>query len=127
MAPAPAPVPAKPAYVAPAPKAFLVFFDFDQSTITPEARRIIESSVEWAKKGSVLRIAVTGHTDTMGSADYNQALSIRRADAVRAELIRLGYSNGDVSVSGKGFSQPLVPTGPEVKEPQNRRAEIVLQ
>jgi outer membrane protein OmpA-like peptidoglycan-associated protein len=125
-APAPAPAP-KPAVVAPAPRAFLVFFDFDRSEITPEARRIIDSAIGWARKSQVLKIAIAGHTDTMGSSDYNLALSMRRAEAVKAVIVASGYRDGDVSVTGKGFSQPLVSTGPQVKEPQNRRAEITLQ
>ena len=122
----PVPAPSKAIAIAPGPRTFLVFFDFDQSTVTPEARRIIESAADWAKKGNVMRIGVTGHTDTMGTATYNQALSSRRADAVRAELLRLGYKGGEISVSGVGFSQPLLQTGPQVREPQNRRAEIVF-
>jgi outer membrane protein OmpA-like peptidoglycan-associated protein len=125
-APAPAPAP-KPAVVAPAPRAFLVFFDFDRSEITPEARRIIDSAIGWARKSQVLKIAIAGHTDTMGSSDYNLALSMRRAEAVKAVIVASGYRDIDVSVTGKGFSQPLVSTGPQVKEPQNRRAEITLQ
>lgn len=125
-APAPAPAP-KPAPAVPTPKNFQVFFDFDKSDITPQAQKIIESAADWAKKTKAVRISVTGHTDTMGTAKYNEALSLRRAEAVKAELKRLGYAEGEIVVSGKGFTQLLVPTGPQVKEPQNRRAEIVLQ
>ena len=121
------PPPPKPAAVIPAPRAFLVFFDFDRAEITPEARRIIDSAIEWAKKSQSLKITVTGHTDTMGTASYNQALSIRRAQAVKSVIMSAGYRDGDISIDGKGFSQPLVATGPQVKEPQNRRAEITMQ
>jgi outer membrane protein OmpA-like peptidoglycan-associated protein len=73
-----------------------------------------------------VHITVTGHTDTVGSNRYNQALSERRARAVRNEMIRLGMNVGDIETIGRGFRDPLVPTRPGVREPQNRRAVIDL-
>jgi outer membrane protein OmpA-like peptidoglycan-associated protein len=77
--------------------------------------------------GAVTRIAVTGHTDTSGSAAYNMALSLRRANAVKDQLVREGIPAAAIGVTGKGETQLLVQTGDNVKEPQNRRVEIVLQ
>ena len=77
--------------------------------------------------GAVTRIAVTGHTDTSGSATYNMALSLRRANAVKDALVREGIPAAAIGVTGKGETQLLVQTGDNVKEPQNRRVEIVLQ
>ena len=73
------------------------------------------------------RIEVTGHTDTSGSAQYNQGLSVRRANAVAAELVRLGVPRNEISARGVGESQLLVPTPDNTREPQNRRVEIVLR
>jgi OOP family OmpA-OmpF porin len=70
--------------------------------------------------------AVTGHTDTVGSQRYNQALSERRAGAVKTEMMRLGMGGTDITAIGKSFSEPLIATGPGVREPQNRRAMIDL-
>jgi outer membrane protein OmpA-like peptidoglycan-associated protein len=74
----------------------------------------------------LVRVVVTGHTDTVGSDAYNQGLSVRRADAVKEEMVRLGMDGSDIAIQGKSFHDPLVPTGPGVREPQNRRAVIAL-
>jgi outer membrane protein OmpA-like peptidoglycan-associated protein len=73
-----------------------------------------------------VRVQVVGHTDTVGSASYNQNLSERRAASVAAELERLGVPADAITTEGRGFSDPMVPTGPGVREPQNRRAVIDL-
>lgn len=126
--PAPAPAPAPAPQAAPAiQRSFLVFFDFDRSNITQEADRVIREAAANAKRGSVSRINVTGHADRAGSDRYNMALSLRRADAVKAVLVREGIPADQIAVVGKGESQPLVPTADGVREPQNRRVEIVLQ
>jgi outer membrane protein OmpA-like peptidoglycan-associated protein len=134
-APAPMPAPA-PAPVAPPPppapsaqlqRTYLVFFDFDRATITPEADRVIRQAAQTAKANNIPLVIATGHADRAGSDRYNQALSERRARAVRDVLVSAGLSASQIQVSGKGESQPLVPTADGVREPQNRRVEIVLQ
>jgi outer membrane protein OmpA-like peptidoglycan-associated protein len=70
---------------------------------------------------------VTGHADRAGPDSYNMALSMRRADAVKAVLVREGVPANQIAVVARGESQPLVPTADGVREPQNRRVEIVLQ
>lgn len=133
MAPAPAPVAAPvpqkaaPAAVAPVPQSYMVFFDFDKSVLTPEAQRIIAAAADDMKKGAYVRLLVTGHTDTMGTPKYNQKLSDRRAAAVKAEFARLGVSADMIGTKGAGEGSLMVPTADQVREAQNRRAEIVLQ
>ncbi|SEH28794.1 OmpA family protein [Magnetospirillum fulvum] len=122
-APAPAPVPVKPVA---AKRNFIVFFDFDKAVITPEAARIIQQAAGTSKSTAVTRIDLTGHTDLSGSERYNQALSIKRGNAVKAELVKLGIPAAQIDVVGKGKSDPLVATPDGVREPQNRRVEIVL-
>ena len=73
------------------------------------------------------RIEVAGHADRSGTPAYNQRLSQRRADAVAAELVARGVSRSEISVTAYGESRPLVPTADGVREPQNRRVEIVLR
>ena len=125
--PAPAPM-AAPAAPAPAMqqemKKFLVFFDWNKATLTPEARRIIATAAEDFKKTGSTRIVATGHTDTSGSAAYNMRLSVRRAEAVKAELVRLGVPAGVITTIGRGQEDLLVPTKDNVREPQNRRVSI---
>ncbi|HEY8611038.1 MAG TPA: OmpA family protein, partial [Roseomonas sp.] len=73
------------------------------------------------------RIEVAGHADRSGTPQYNQRLSQRRAEAVAAELARRGISRPQMSIQACGESRPLVPTADGVREPQNRRVEIVLR
>lgn len=134
--PAPAPAPKPAAAMAPAPEPpppaptqphqFLVFFDFDKSDITPEARQIIEQAAKIAQSDKTARIDLTGHTDLAGPAGYNMKLSIRRAEAVKKVLVELGIPADEIGVVGKGKTEPLVPTADGVREPKNRRVEIVL-
>ena len=121
---------AAPATTPPAPMAkpainsYLVFFDFDKSNLTPEARKIIATAARAIAAGHETKIKVTGHTDTVGTVQYNIKLSFRRANSVEQELIRDGVPAADIVVDGKGKSDPLVPTADGVREPKNRRAVI---
>ena len=129
-APLPAVVPPAPAPAAKAPevqRAFQVFFDFNKSDITAAAAKVIQQASDSVRAGHLTQINVTGHTDTVGSAKYNQALSERRAAAVKAQLITDGVPTTEISTVGVGKTGLLVPTADGVREPQNRRAEIVLQ
>ena len=117
---------------APAPKAeeartYLVFFDWDKSDLTARARQIIADAAGASQRLAVTRIEVAGHADKSGTATYNQALSMRRAQAVAAELVRLGVKQNAIAVTAFGDTKPLVPTAAGVREPQNRRVEIVLK
>src|SRR5215467_480207 len=127
---APPPAPPPPAPPAPPPppvhQVFLVFFDWDKYNITPEGQRIIALAADHYKAGGRVQIQVTGFTDTTGSASYNPRLSERRANAVAAALERLGVPRSDMIVSGRGMNDLRVPTPPGVREPQNRRVEIVF-
>ena len=120
----PEPTPPPPAAVIPAQREYMVFFDFDKSNLTSEAREIVNAAVKAAKNRGAVRIVVTGHTDTVGSLRYNQALSERRANSVKAEMVKQGMDSVMIATIGKSFTDPLVQTGPGVREPQNRRAVI---
>ena len=120
--PAPAPVPAQ----APA-RSYLVFFDWDKATLTDRARQIIKEAADNSTKVQYTRIEVNGYTDTSGTPQYNMGLSIRRAKAVQAELIKDGVPANAITIQGFGETHLLVPTGPGVREPQNRRVEIIIR
>ena len=106
---------------------FIVYFPFDQHVLTPEAQEVVQQAASYAASGSATRIVVTGHADRSGSNAYNQRLSERRAQAVAAELERRGVARNNITVQAFGESRPLVPTADGVREPQNRRVEIVLR
>jgi OmpA-OmpF porin, OOP family len=121
--------PAPPPPLPPAPppvKTFIVFFDFNKSSLTPEATNVVGEAVKEAKSSGAVRVLVTGHTDTVGSDVYNQALSVRRAQSVKDQMISDGMGGSAIAIEGKSFHDPLVATGPGVREPQNRRAVIDL-
>jgi hypothetical protein len=120
-APAAAPPPAPGAT-----NSFIVFFDFDRAALTPTAVQTIKQAAAQAQAGRSTRIEVMGHTDRAGSDAYNMALSLRRANAVRDQLVREGITANQIVVMGRGESQPLLPTADGVRESQNRRVEIVL-
>ncbi|MGB9152982.1 MAG: OmpA family protein [Alphaproteobacteria bacterium] len=126
MAPAVAPRPGARPAVAATSQDFMVFFDFNKSTLTPEAKRIIASAAQEFQRDGLAKIAITGHTDTVGSAGYNEKLSDRRAMAVEDELKKLGVNVQNIKATGVGKDGLLVPTADGVREAQNRRAEIVL-
>ena len=120
--PAPAPIPA----AAPA-RSYLVFFDWDKANLTDRARQIIAEAATNSTRVQVTRIEVNGYTDTSGTPKYNQGLSVRRARAVQAELIKDGVPANIITIQGFGDTNLLVPTGPGVREPQNRRVEIIIK
>jgi OmpA-OmpF porin, OOP family len=123
--PAPAPV-AAPVPPTPAPQVFLVFFDWDRADITPAGMEIVRQAANAYRAGGPVRIQVTGYTDLSGSPGYNQRLSVRRANNIASALANLGVARSDVAVSGRGENDPRVPTAQGVREPQNRRVEIVF-
>lgn len=132
--PAPAPV-AKPAPApAPAPVAaptitrnFTVFFDWDRSVLSADAQQVLQNVARDAKAGKIVQINVAGHADTSGPTDYNQKLSLRRAQAVREYLVSQGLTANQIAVEAKGETDLLVATPDGVREPSNRRAVIIFQ
>jgi outer membrane protein OmpA-like peptidoglycan-associated protein len=125
-----APVPVAPApQAAPAPAAarsYLVFFDWDKATLSDRARQIIKEAAQNSTSVQYTRIEVNGYTDTSGTPAYNKGLSLRRARAVQVELVRDGVPQSAITIQGLGDTHLLVQTGPGVREPQNRRVEIII-
>jgi OOP family OmpA-OmpF porin len=123
-APAMAPPPPTPM---PAATSFMVFFDWDRSNLSQQALATIGQAAQAFKTKGSARITATGHTDTSGPENYNMALSLRRANAVKDALVQNGVPATAIAVVGRGEQGLLVPTPDGVREPQNRRVEIVLQ
>jgi OmpA-OmpF porin, OOP family len=122
---APPPPPPPPPMVA--PPSFMVFFDWDRSNLSQQALTTIGQAAAAFKSKGNARITATGHTDTSGPEAYNMALSLRRANAVKDALVRNGVPAQAISVVGRGEQGLLVQTADGVREPQNRRVEIVIQ
>jgi outer membrane protein OmpA-like peptidoglycan-associated protein len=121
-APIAAPVPASPIS-----RSYLVFFDWDRAVLTDRARAIVSEAAANSTKVQYTRLEVNGYTDTSGTPKYNQGLSVRRAQAVAAELVKDGVPKAAISIQGFGETHLLVQTGANVREPQNRRVEIIIK
>jgi hypothetical protein len=104
----------------------MVFFDWDRSNLSAQALNTVQQAASAFKTRGSAQITATGHTDTSGSEAYNMALSLRRANAVKNALVQEGVPAQAISVVGRGEANPLVATGDGVREPQNRRVEIVI-
>lgn len=136
--PAPAPLPAPvtsapvaapvstPASAPAASPDYTVYFDFDSWTLTAEDLAVITNAINTARAGGQSRITVVGHTDTSGTAAYNQRLSVRRANVVVEALVDMGARRAAIQASGVGKSDLAVPTPDGVKEARNRRSVIAL-
>ena len=121
-----APIPVPPP--APAPVAgntFIVFFDWNRSWISPAAMDVLNQAAAAYRAGAPVTVRVTGYTDTSGSYRYNLRLSWRRAWHVSRVLEQLGIPRGQMIVRGRGENDLRVPTPNGVREPQNRRVEVI--
>ncbi|MGE5202598.1 MAG: OmpA family protein [Acidobacteriota bacterium] len=121
--PAAAPAPPPPLS---APRVFLVFFEFDKASLTADGARVVQDAAGTYKAGGAARVMVTGYTDLSGSQQYNLGLSKRRAETVQGALVRNGVPVNAIAVAWRGKENPRVPTPDGVREPQNRRVEIVM-
>jgi len=106
---------------------YLVFFDFDASTLNPEGVSVVETVVTEMMSRNIAGINVVGHTDTSGSDAYNQRLANRRATSIKNALVERGVPAANVSIEGRGESELLVETQDGIREPANRRGVITFK
>ena len=140
--PAQAPAPAMPAETVPAPVGmmdgtgepmalkeamYLVFFDWDSSVVGAGGASVLDAVVKEIQSRGVQGVNIVGHTDRSGPDDYNDKLAMRRANAIKKELIARGVPASSINVSGRGESELLVQTADNVREPANRRGVITFQ
>jgi hypothetical protein len=111
---------------APALRPIAVLFAFDSAELGDGARKAIAEVAAQLGQSASSRIIVTGYTDLAGSEQYNNGLSLRRANAVKNELVRLGLGADRIDAVGKGMNDPVVPTPLGVREPSNRRVEYTF-
>jgi OOP family OmpA-OmpF porin len=131
-APAPAPAPA-PAAAPAAPAAPVsekvtfaadTFFDFDKAVLKPDGKAKMDDMVSKLKGMNLEVIIAVGHTDSVGTDAYNQKLSVRRAEAVKAYLVSKGIEANRVYTEGKGEKQPVADNKSAAGRAKNRRVEI---
>ncbi len=140
--PAPAPAPAPVAAPAPAPKAAApapapqppaatkvtyaadAFFDFNKSVLKPEGKAKLDDLASKVKAINLEVIIAVGHTDSIGGDAYNQKLSVKRSEAVKAYLVSKGMEKNRVYTEGKGESQPVADNKTDAGRAKNRRVEI---
>jgi outer membrane protein OmpA-like peptidoglycan-associated protein len=109
------------------PARFVLYFRSDTSELTPESRKLLPEALAEAARRPAPEIAVVGHTDREAQEDYNARLALRRAQAIRTQLVALGARPEIIEVSSHGEKNPLVPTADGVREPRNRRVELTIR
>ena len=106
---------------------FTLHFVEGSDELTEESKRVLETVFAELRTRAVPDVLVVGHTDTVGTDQFNDALARRRAETIRTALIGRGIAPADVVASGRGKRELLIPTADGVAEPRNRRVEIVVR
>jgi len=109
------------------PASFTLYFVEGQDELTADSKTVLETVFVEIAKYPVADLVVVGHTDTVGTDQVNDALALRRAESVRAALIRRGIAQENIVAIGRGKRELLVPTADGVAEPRNRRVEILVR
>lgn len=102
------------------------FFDFDKSTLKPEGRQVLDQVAAQVSSINLETLIATGHTDSIGTEQYNQGLSERRANSVKEYLVSKGVDPNRIYVEGKGETQPIASNATREGRAQNRRVEIEI-
>lgn len=106
------------------PVSFLLYFTEGTDEYVPESRAVVDGFFAEIARRKAPEVAVIGHTDRVGGVEENDALSLKRAQRVRADLIQRGVPAQSISAAGRGEREPIVKTADNVSEPRNRRVEI---
>jgi outer membrane protein OmpA-like peptidoglycan-associated protein len=109
------------------PVSFFLYFLTDTDEFAPESKVLVAQIFAEIARRPAPEIVIIGHTDRVGSMQYNDALSRRRAERCRDELLKIGIPKVRISVAGRGWREPEVPTAQDVPEPRNRRVEISVR
>ncbi|MDR2991775.1 MAG: OmpA family protein [Burkholderiaceae bacterium] len=108
-------------------QSYLLYFEFNGTQLTPESAAQLEDVTKWAMARPGNEIVVTGYTDSVGTAEANDRLSLQRAQVIRQAIIAHGFDPARVYAVGRGARDPLVPAGDQAAEEKNRRVEITVR
>jgi OOP family OmpA-OmpF porin len=111
----------------PPPRQFVVHFATGGTVLTPESRQLLQQALDEAARRSGAGLVIVGHTDSMGRQAANDALSLERAQWVRAMFLERGVPGDRIEAAGRGSRDPAVPTPDQVNEPRNRRVTIEVR
>jgi outer membrane protein OmpA-like peptidoglycan-associated protein len=106
---------------------FILYFEHDTALLTKKSLARVKDVLRTIRERDPVDISVVGHTDTMGSKNYNYRLSFKRAKAVAALLAAEGVDSSIIDITSHGKDNPLIPTGDQVSEPRNRRVEVTVR
>lgn len=109
------------------PLQFILYFKHDTAELTRQSHADLKKVLRTIRERKPVDISVVGHTDTLGSKNYNYGLSLERAEAVAALLIRDGTDPSIIEITSHGKDNPLIPTGDQVSELRNRRVEVTVR
>ena len=125
----PAPPKPKPVAVAPPPKRIIIYqkptFEFDSTELSSEAEAVLDEQAAALQKDPKLRLIIAGYTDSIGSEEYNQGLSERRAEAAKEYLVSQGVSAARLKALGYGETRPIATNATREGRAQNRRVELI--
>lgn len=106
---------------------YKLYFDLASDNLTPESSQMLENVLDEVARRAAAEVIVTGHSDTLGTLETNEALSLRRAERVRDMIVARGVDSKIVTAVGRGKSVLEVETGEDVEEVRNRRVEITVR
>lgn len=109
------------------PASFLLYFREGSDELTPDSRAELDKILGELKRRPSPEVLVIGHTDAVGGADFNDKLSLQRADRVRGMLVAIGIPAERIQMAGRGKREPLVAGDEKASEPRNRRVEIIVR
>lgn len=109
------------------PLQFILYFKHDTAELTRQSLAELKTVLRTTRERNPVDMSVVGHTDTLGSKSYNYRLSLERAEAIAALLIKNGTDPSIIDITSHGKDNPLVPTGDQVSEPRNRRVEVTVR
>ena len=109
------------------PATFLVYFLEGKDELTPDSELEVERIFADIAARSGPEISVIGHTDAVGTNQYNDQLSLQRAQRVREDLTRRGIPGKYIEIAGRGKREPVVRTVADAPEPMNRRVEVIVR